>query len=113
MTVLEQVLTGTYADGLGGILKVPDRIDFVPYPWHSMAVWILTQMKGWGHLKSDVNYKAVAEQVYLAAGCDRIAKELGYRTHSAVSMKHTIMGKVFDPDKADAYVKSFPIHSMG
>jgi nitrate/nitrite transport system substrate-binding protein len=112
VTVLEQVLTGTYADGLGKIQKVPDRIDFDPYPWHSMAVWILTQMKRWGHLKGDVNYKAVAEQVYLAADCDRIAKELGYPTHKATSMTHTIMGKAFDPNQADAYVKSFKIHSM-
>ena len=55
--VLEQVLTGTYADGLGNIKKEPNRIDFDPYPWHSMAIWILTQMKRWGHLKGDVNYK--------------------------------------------------------
>jgi nitrate/nitrite transport system substrate-binding protein len=112
VTVLEQVLTGTYADGLGSIQKAPDRIDFDPYPWHSMAIWILTQMKRWGHLKGDVNYKAIAEQVYLAAGCDRIAKDLGYPTHDATSMKHTIMGRVFDPDQAAAYVKSFKIHSM-
>ncbi|MBI3604260.1 MAG: ABC transporter substrate-binding protein [Nitrospirae bacterium] len=110
--VLEQVLTGTYADGLGNIKKVPERIDFDPYPWHSMAVWILTQMKRWGHLKGDVNYKQVAEQVYLAAGCDRIEKELGYPTHNATSTKHTIMGRVFDPNQAEAYVKSFKIHSM-
>ena len=112
VTVLEQVLTGTYADGLGAIKKEPNRIDFDPYPWHSMAIWIMTQMKRWGHLKGDVNYKAVAEQVYRAADCDRIAKELGYPTHQSTSMKHTIMGKVFDPDQADAYVKSFAIHSM-
>lgn len=110
--VLEQVLTGTYADGLGNIKKVPERIDFDPYPWHSMAVWILTQMKRWGHLKGDVNYTQVAEQVYLAAGCDRIAKELGYPTHKATSMTHTIMGKSFDPNQAEAYLKSFKIHSM-
>lgn len=112
VTVLEQVLTGTYADGLGKIQKVPDRIDFDPYPWHSMAIWILTQMKRWGHLKGDVNYKSVAEQVYLAAGCDQVAKELGYPTHKATSMNHTIMGKVFDPNQPEAYVKSFKIHSM-
>jgi nitrate/nitrite transport system substrate-binding protein len=112
VTVLEQVLTGTYADGLGNIKKDPSRIDFDPYPWHSMAIWIMTQMKRWGHLKGDVNYKAVAEQVYRASDCDRIAKELGYPTHQATSMKHTIMGKVFDPDQAEAYVKGFAIHSM-
>jgi nitrate/nitrite transport system substrate-binding protein len=112
VTVLEQVVTGKYADGLGNIQNAPDRIDFDPYPWHSMAIWILTQMKRWGHLKGEVNYKAVAEQVYLAAGCDRVAKDLGYPTHKALSMKHTIMGTVFDPDQAAAYVKSFKIHSM-
>lgn len=112
VTVLEQVLTGTYADGLGSIKKEPSRIDFDPYPWHSMAIWILTQMKRWGHLKGDVNYKAVAEQVYRAADCDRIAKELGYEVHQATAMKHTIMGREFDPSQAEAYVKSFKIHSM-
>jgi nitrate/nitrite transport system substrate-binding protein len=112
VTVLEQVLTGTYADGLGNIKKEPNRIDFDPYPWHSMAIWIMTQMKRWGHLKGDVNYKSVAEQVYRAADCDRIAKELGYKTHGSTSTKHTIMGKAFDPDQPEAYVKSFPIHSM-
>jgi nitrate/nitrite transport system substrate-binding protein len=112
VTVLEQVLTGTYADGLGNIKKDPSRIDFDPYPWHSMAIWILTQMKRWGHLKGDVSYKAVAEQVYRAADCDRIAKELGYPTHTATMMKHVIMGKEFDPGQPEAYVKSFTIHSM-
>ncbi len=112
VTVLEQVLTGTYADGLGAIKKEPNRIDFDPYPWHSMAIWILTQMKRWGHLKGDVNYKSVAEQVYRAADCDRIAKELGYPTHSSTMAKHVIMGREFDPSQADAYVKSFKIHSM-
>jgi len=112
VTVLEQVLTGTYADGLGNIKKVPDRIDFDPYPWHSMAIWILTQMKRWGHLKGDVNYKTVAEQVYRAADCDRVAKELGYPTHNATTMKHVIMGKAFDSSQPEAYLKSFKIHSM-
>ena len=110
--VLEQILTGTYADGLGNVRKEPNRIDFDPYPWHSMAIWILTQMKRWGHLKVDVNYKTVAEQVYRAADCDRIAKELGYATHNSTSARHVIMGKEFDPNNADAYAKSFKIHSM-
>jgi len=112
VTVLEQVLTGTYADGLGKIISEPNRIDFDPYPWHSMAVWILTQMKRWGHVKGDINYQSVAEQVYLAAGCDRVAKELGYPTHNATTMKHIIMGKAFDSSQPEAYLKSFKIHSM-
>ena len=66
VTVLEQVLTGTYADGLGDVKTDPKRVDFDPFPWQSFAVWMLTQMKRWGQIKGDVDYKAVAEQVYLA-----------------------------------------------
>jgi nitrate/nitrite transport system substrate-binding protein len=52
--VLEQVLTGKFADGLGNVKNVPDRADFDPFPWYSMAVWILTQMKRWGYVKGEV-----------------------------------------------------------
>ena len=30
--VLEQVLTGTYADGLGNVKTDPKRVDFDPFP---------------------------------------------------------------------------------
>src|SRR4029079_2585986 len=62
VTVLEQILTGTYADGLGGIQKVPTRADFIPFPWESFAVWIMTQMKRWGQIKGEVDYAGVAKQ---------------------------------------------------
>ena len=66
VTVLEQILTGTFADGLGNVQKVPNRVDFDPFPWESFAVWILTQMKRWGQIKGDVDYAGVAKQVFLA-----------------------------------------------
>lgn len=113
VTVLEQVLTGKFADGLGNIRNVPDRIDFDPFPWHSMAVWILTQMKRWKHVESDFDYQKVAEEVYLAAECSRLTAELGYPTKGKTYEKHTIMGKVFDPQKPEQYVASFPISNLG
>jgi nitrate/nitrite transport system substrate-binding protein len=61
-TVIEQVLTGKFADGLGAVKNVPDRADFDPVPWYSMAVWMLTQMKRWGYVKGEVNYKDIAER---------------------------------------------------
>ena len=64
--VVEQVLVGTFPDGLGNMRTEPERIDFNPFPWHSMGVWILTQMKRWGYIKGDVDYKKIAEQVFLA-----------------------------------------------
>lgn len=110
--VLEQVLTGKFADGLGNIKNVPDRIDFDPFPWHSMAVWILTQMKRWKHVESDFDYAKVAEEVYLAAECDKISRELGYADHPQTYTTHVLMGKTFDPSKPDEYVKSFPINNL-
>jgi nitrate/nitrite transport system substrate-binding protein len=107
--VIEQVLTGRYADGLGAVKDVPDRIDFDPFPWHSMAVWILTQMKRWGYIKDSINYKAVAEQVYLAADCGAKMKELGYTPPDRTYANYTIMDKTFDPAKPDAYLESFAI----
>ena len=112
VVVLEQVLTGQYADGLGNIKEVPDRISFDPFPWHSMAVWILTQMKRWKQIDGALDYKKVAEQVYLAAECDKISRQLGYTAHERTYTTHTIMGKVFDPEKAEEYVRSFAVHNL-
>jgi hypothetical protein len=96
------------ADGLGNIKEDPRRIDFDPFPWHSMAVWILTQMKRWKHLDAEVNYKQVAEQVYLAADCNKISQELGYAPRPQTYARYMIMGKEFDPEQAVAYAQSFP-----
>ena len=108
-TVVAQVLTGTFADGLGKVQKVPDRADFDPMPWQSMAVWMLTQMQRWGYVKGDVDYKQIAEQVFLLTDAKRLMKELGMPVPAGAYPKFTIMGKVFDPEKAGAYSKSFAI----
>jgi nitrate/nitrite transport system substrate-binding protein len=107
--VIAQVLTGRYADGLGGVQDVPDRIDFDPFPWHSMGVWILTQMKRWGYIKGDVDYNKIAEQVYVASEAGAIMKELGYEPPNKTYENYTIMGKTFDYTKPEEYVNSFAI----
>jgi nitrate/nitrite transport system substrate-binding protein len=108
-TVVEQVLTGRFADGLGNVREVKDRIDFNPFPYHSMAVWILTQMKRWGYVKGNLDYEKIAEQVYLAAECGKVMKELGYTPPARSYTTHEIMGKTFDPKRAAAYLESFAI----
>ena len=108
--VLTQVLTGKFADGLGKIQNVPDRADFDPMPWQSMAVWMLTQMQRWGYIKGDVNYKQIAEKVFLITDARKHMKELGQPFVAGPTYaKHKIMGKEFDPARADAYAKSFAI----
>ena len=109
VTVVEQVLTGTFADGLGNVRKVPDRIDFDPFPWHSFAVWILTQMKRWGQLKNDVDYQAVAREVFLATDATRLMAEAGLTAPKSTYKSFSVMGKPFDPMKPREYVESFAI----
>ncbi len=109
VTVVEQVLTGTYADGLGNVKKDPNRIDFDPFPWHSFAVWILTQMKRWGQLEGDVDYRKVANEVFLATDAAKRMKEAGLVPPDGTSKRFTIMGREFDASKPEQYVKSFAI----
>jgi len=96
-TVVEQVLTGTFADGLGRVQRVPDRIGFDPFPWHSMAYWILTQMRRWGQLPREVDYAQVAEQVFLALDAGRAMRDLGLSVPVSPLRIERIMGRTFDP----------------
>jgi nitrate/nitrite transport system substrate-binding protein len=69
-------------------------------------------MKRWGYLKGDVDYKKIAAEVYAAAGTRETMKSLGFKAPAENSVKHTFaLGKtkVFDPDRAEEYVSSFPI----
>jgi len=103
VTVLEQILTGTFADGLGSVKTVPNRVDFDPFPWESFAIWIMTQMKG------DVDYAGVAKQVFLATDTTKLMKEVGLTPPAATTKSFTVMGKTFDPAKPEDYIKSFAI----
>ena len=108
-TVIAQVLTGKFADGLGNVRVVPDRADFDPIPWQSMAVWMLTQMKRWGYLKGDVNYKQIAEKVFLLTDAKKQMKALDQAVPDGAYPKFSVMGKTFDPAQPDAYVAGFAI----
>jgi nitrate/nitrite transport system substrate-binding protein len=109
VTVIEQSLTGTYADGLGSIKTDPKRVDFDPLPWHSFAVWMLTQMKRWGQIKGDVDYKTIAEQVFLATDTAKLMTEMGLPAPASTTKSFSVMGKTFDPGKPEDYVQSFAI----
>jgi nitrate/nitrite transport system substrate-binding protein len=108
-TVLEQILTGTYADGLGAVKRDPNRIDFDPFPWNQFAVWILTQMKRWGQLKTDVDYAKVAADVFLATDTAGLMKEMGLTPPDSSRKTIVVMGKPFDAAKPEEYEKSFTI----
>jgi nitrate/nitrite transport system substrate-binding protein len=96
-TVVEQVLTGTFADGLGRVQRVPDRIGFDPFPWQSMAVWIMAQMRRWGQVRQDLDYAQVAEQTFLALDAGKAMRELGLAVPPSPLRRETITGRAFDP----------------
>jgi nitrate/nitrite transport system substrate-binding protein len=107
--VAEAVLTGEFEDGLGNHLSVPNRIDFRPFPYHSMAVWMLTQMKRWGFVKGDISYKEIAEKVFHAAEAKKLFKEIGLEEPASTYARHVIMGKPFDADQTASYLDGFAI----
>jgi nitrate/nitrite transport system substrate-binding protein len=111
--VIWQVLTGTFADGLGHVHRVPDRIDFAPLPWYSMATWMMTQMKRWGYVKGAPDYRAIAEQVFMLTDARKAMQQLREPVPAAAANSGyqpiTVMGRVFDAVQPDAYVDSFSI----
>ncbi|WP_420963435.1 CmpA/NrtA family ABC transporter substrate-binding protein [Brucella sp. IR073] len=110
--VLEQILTGTYADGLGKVVKQPNRVDFDPFPWQSFAVWILTQMKRWGQIKGDVDYASIAKEVFLATDTAKLMAEVGMTPPKETTKTFVVMGKTFDPGEPQAYLDSFAIRKV-
>ena len=107
--VAEAVLTGEFDDGLGNHRSVPNRIDFHPFPYHSMAVWMLTQMKRWGFVKGDISYKDLAEEVFRAEAARELFKELGLEVPASTYARHVIMDKPFNADQAASYLDGFAI----
>jgi nitrate/nitrite transport system substrate-binding protein len=104
-TVVQQVLTGTFADGLGTVRRVPDRIGFDPYPWNSMAIWILTQMRRWGQVTRDIDYAQVAAQTFLALDAGKAMRDQGLPVPASVLRTETIMGRAFDPVNPAAWTE--------
>jgi nitrate/nitrite transport system substrate-binding protein len=92
---------------------VADRIDFQPLPWYSMATWMMTQMKRWGYLKGGVNYRSLAQQIFLLTDADNAMKQIGETPPDIASnggyAPITVMGRTFDSSRPDAYLNALAI----
>jgi nitrate/nitrite transport system substrate-binding protein len=71
----------------------------------------MTQLKRWGMIKGDIDYKAIAEQVMLMTDAGNRMKELGSPVPAAYRAE-TIMGKTFDAADPEGYIRSFPIRKI-
>jgi nitrate/nitrite transport system substrate-binding protein len=109
LSVLQQVLLGRYADGLGSIVERRDRIGFQSMPHESTAIWLLTQLKRWGVVPADVDMAAIAREVFRSTDAHRRLKEMGLPVPSTPVTRHVVMGRPFDATRADEYLKGFAI----
>ena len=108
--MLEQILTGTYADGLGGVKKDPNRIDFDPFPWNQFAVWILTQMKRWESAQGRCRLRQGRRRGLSSPPTPQaMMKEMGMTPPDPAKKTIVVMGKPFDPAKPAEYINSFAI----
>jgi ABC-type nitrate/sulfonate/bicarbonate transport system substrate-binding protein len=104
------------------------------FPWHSHAVWFITQMYRWGQLDEAVNIRAVAERVYRPDLYREAARELGlpfptrgYKTEGLHDEPQWLDeaadslllgpdcfcdGRVFDPEDPVGYLAGFDIHNF-
>lgn len=102
--VVRQALTGRFADGLGNVVDMPDRVEFDPMPWQGMAVWMLTQLRRWGYVKAEVDYAALAQQVFLLTDARRAMAALGETVPADPAQHFSVMGQRFDADDPQAYL---------
>lgn len=115
--VLKQILTGVFPDGLGNIKKVPDRISFMPYPTQSMGTWILGQMKRWGYIKDEVDFKALSDEIFLSTEAGKRMEDMAEENKNVKWSDipeskypvYDIYGKEFNPDKIETYIDDFAI----
>ena len=66
-------------------------------------------MKRWGYIKKDIDYAAIAQEVYLATDAQAVMAEMGQTPPTTTIQDHVIMGKTFNPGKPQQYVDSFAI----
>jgi nitrate/nitrite transport system substrate-binding protein len=104
--VIEQVLSGTYADGLGSIKTDSRRVDYQPFPHYAAAVWLMVQLRRWNMLKEEIDYKGLAEKVMLATDASRIMQDQGTTPPTIGFGVERILGKDFDSSKPEQYLAS-------
>ena len=105
-SVLKAVLTGSFEDGQGNTLNVPDRIGFDPYPWKSFAKWISSQMVRWDLMPKDkADYPSIADQIYQTDLARELAKELGQTPPVAKERLEKLKFDQFNPGRPAIYVE--------
>jgi nitrate/nitrite transport system substrate-binding protein len=104
--VVNQVITGRFADGLGAVRNVPDRVTFNPFPDYAMAVWLTVQMQRWNMLPAGTDAKALASEVMLATDARRLLAEAGTTVPEPGFGTLTVLGQRFDSNAPEAELQA-------
>jgi nitrate/nitrite transport system substrate-binding protein len=111
--VLEARLKGSYDLGCElGVQKYKD--DYMTFynngivntPKKSYAAWFLAQYVRFGYLKTEPNYKAIAEKLILDDLFAEVAKEMGVPVQPDMQVIKTNFDVAFDPNNVSAYLKT-------
>ena len=89
----------------------------MPYPTQSMGAWILSQLRRWGYIKADVDFKKLSDEIFLSAETEKRMKEMAslnaeLKWQDIPETKYPVydvFGKAFDPGKVRDYITSFDI----
>jgi nitrate/nitrite transport system substrate-binding protein len=110
-------LRGDYQDGRGRRWQDPDCIRFfaggeVNFPYPSHGMWFLSQLRRWGLLRQEIDYRALAERVNQTALYSEVARALHVAVPETSLKTETLFdGRVFDPSRIADYISGFDIKS--
>lgn len=108
---------GHYEDGLGRSWEDPGHLAFyddgkVNFPYLSDGMWFMTQLRRWGLLKDDPDYRAVAAQVHRIALYRDGALRAEVPVPEALTRSSTLIdGVVWDGSDPAGYAASFAIRA--
>jgi nitrate/nitrite transport system substrate-binding protein len=75
--------------------------------------WFVSQFRRWGMTEGEPDYEAIAQKVTRPELYRAALKDLGVEAPAADNTPIKLWdGTVFDPSKAAAFAKSFPIHNL-
>ena len=113
LQVIEARLKGSYDLGCElGVQKYKDDYmtfynnGIVTAPKKSHAIWFMAQYVRFGYLKSDPDYKGIAEKLVLDDLYAEVAKEMGVPVQPDMQAFKTTYDVQFDPNNVAAYLSS-------
>jgi len=113
LQVIEARLAGSYDLGCDlGVQKYKD--DYMTFynngivntPHKSHAIWFLAQYVRFGYLKTDPDYKSIADKLILDDLFAEVAKEMGVPVQPDMQPFKTTYDVAFDPNNVAAYLKT-------